>query len=423
MSFNISEVVKNELCTGCATCISLCPIGALTLHLDDENGIFIPKIDLNLCNNCGICFKVCPGHEVNFEELNLEIFGKLPESDLIGNYLKCYTGHSNFNNIRFEASAGGLITQILINSLERGVIDGALVTRMNKNNPLKPEPFIARTREEIIEASKSKYCPVPANISLKEIMESNDGEKFAVVGLPCHIHGIRKAEDLIPELNEKIVLHLGIFCSMNRNFFSQEYILSEFGINKGDILKFDYRGKGWMGYMSIKLKDGTEKLLYYRDWWNKMLRLYFIPLRCTLCSDQACELADASFGDIWIPEFRNDKIGTSVVISRNKNFQDLLDNFSNDIVVKIIGLKKVIESQKHPLVTKKYYIKAHFDILSFFGKKVPVYNQKMNNASFIAYLNSIILYFSLFISSKKKSWSFLRPFGHLLDFVSKIKGK
>ena len=35
---------------------------------------------------------------------------------------------------------------------------------MKKDNPLEPEPFIARTREEIIEASKSKYCPVPANI-------------------------------------------------------------------------------------------------------------------------------------------------------------------------------------------------------------------------------------------------------------------
>jgi coenzyme F420 hydrogenase subunit beta len=46
-------------------------------------------------------------------------------------------------------------------ALEEGIIDGALVTRMKKDRPLEPEPFIARTREEIIEASKSKYCGVP----------------------------------------------------------------------------------------------------------------------------------------------------------------------------------------------------------------------------------------------------------------------
>jgi len=74
---------------------------------------------------------------------------------------------------------------------------------MKKENPLEPEPFIARTKEEIIEASKSKYCPVPANIALKEIMDSKSGEKFAVVGLPCHIQGIRKFEEVNKILKEK----------------------------------------------------------------------------------------------------------------------------------------------------------------------------------------------------------------------------
>jgi len=53
----------------------------------------------------------------------------------------------------------GVVTQLLIFLLEKGIIDGALVVRMREDQPLEPEPFIARTKEEIISTSKFKYCP------------------------------------------------------------------------------------------------------------------------------------------------------------------------------------------------------------------------------------------------------------------------
>ncbi|MGB2728538.1 MAG: coenzyme F420 hydrogenase/dehydrogenase beta subunit N-terminal domain-containing protein [Halobacteriota archaeon] len=200
----IAQVVKDNLCTGCGTCVALCPEEAIKLTINEKKGIYVPELNEKKCNNCGICYEVCPGHEVDFKALNLEIFGKEPEDVLIGNPLNCYIGHTTDWGIRYNSASGGLVTQLLIFALEEGIIDGALVTRMKKDNPLEPEPFIARTREEIIEASKSKYCPVPANIALVEILESEEGEKFAVVGLPCHIHGIRKAEQINKSLKEKM---------------------------------------------------------------------------------------------------------------------------------------------------------------------------------------------------------------------------
>ncbi|MHC1595636.1 MAG: coenzyme F420 hydrogenase/dehydrogenase beta subunit N-terminal domain-containing protein [Candidatus Syntropharchaeales archaeon] len=103
-----------------------------------------------------MCYKVCPGHEVDFKELNLEIFGKEPDDILIGNYLNCYIDHATDHEIRYNSASGGLVTALLIYMLEEGLIDGALVTRMKANNPLEPEPFIARTREEIIEADEGE---------------------------------------------------------------------------------------------------------------------------------------------------------------------------------------------------------------------------------------------------------------------------
>jgi coenzyme F420 hydrogenase subunit beta len=82
---------------------------------------------------------------------------------------------------------------------------------LKKDKPLEPEPFIARTKEEIYEARGSKYCPVPCKPCNEEILKAPEGQMFAVVGLPCHIHGIRKAEQINKKLKERIVLLFGDF--------------------------------------------------------------------------------------------------------------------------------------------------------------------------------------------------------------------
>ena len=175
---------------------------------------------------------------------------------MIGNYLGIYLAHSTDYSIRFNSSSGGLITQILVFALEEGMIDGALVTGMKKENPLEPEPFIARTKEEIIEASKSKYCPVPANIALKEIMCSKNGDKFAVVGLPCHIQGIRKLEKVNRNFKDKIALHIGIVCNHAPTFFATEYIMRKNRIKYEELRNINYRGNGWPGGMQITKRNG-----------------------------------------------------------------------------------------------------------------------------------------------------------------------
>lgn len=421
----ISRVVKDELCTGCGTCIALCPNNTIELIINEKNGIYIPKLNEKECKNCGICYNVCSGHEVDFKALNRDIFGKEPEDPLLGNYLNFYIGHSNEYHIRYNSASGGLVTQLLIFALEEEIIDGALVTKMRKDKPLEPEPFVARTKKEIIDASKSKYCPVPANIAIKEILDSKEGERFAVVGLPCHIHGIRKAEKINKKLREKVVLHLGLLCSINRNFLSQDYLFKKFNVKKEEVIKLDYRGKGWIGGMTIALNDGTEKYSPLPIYWNQILRQYFVPFRCTLCSDQSSELADLSFGDIWLPEFRDDKIGTSLIISRTKTGDKILNEmkFKNKVNLKKIERYKVVESQSYPLKFKKEYLDARITLLKLFRKRTPIYNQKLLKPNIITYLHALLIYSQIFFSSKKYFWWLLEPFGNLLDKISKIKQK
>jgi len=421
----IIQVVKKELCTGCGTCIAACPNDAITLTLNKKKGVYVPELDRYKCSKCGLCYAICPGHGINLKELGLELFGKEPEDKLIGNYSGIYLGHSTDSIIRHNSSSGGLITQILVFALEEGIINGALVTRMKKDNPLEPEPFIARTREEIIEASKSKYCPVPANIALKEIMRSN-GDRFAVVGLPCHIQGIRKLERMNQRLKEKIVLHIGIVCNHAPTSLATEYLMKKNKVKYEEIQNIDYRGNGWPGGMQItkKLGDKISIPQFSEDYWGGPFGSFFYPLRCLLCNDKMCQLSDASFADAWIPELmRNDNAGTSLIISRNKEFEDLLIKLSLNKLVELKNSDRSLPYRSQGLYQVKKRLDARMKLLKLLGKCIPEYSQDQPSSNMGNYIHEFNFYTLNLILSKRPYWALIDPYLYLLKKLAYSKSK
>ena len=398
-----------ELCTGCGTCVSICPNSAIKLMRTNDNTLYIDW-DKSKCNLCRACYEVCPGLSVNFDQLNLEVFDKKVQDVLLGNYINCFIGYSNNRKIRYNSSSGGLVTELLIFALEQKMIDGALVVKMKADNPLEAEPFIARTKEEIISASKSKYCPVSANIALKEIIRQ-DG-KFAIVGLPCHIHGIRKAEVLNKKLRKKIVLHLGIFCSHTVNFSGTELLLEKIGIKKQNVRQLYYRGDGWPGHLSVVYKNGRELSLEYHDYWNPLFGPYFFtPLRCMCCYDHTNELADLSFGDAWLHDILvKDKEGTSVVISRSKVGRELLEKAESAGMITLRGIsaEKVIRSQYHSLYFKKVGLSPRIAILRSLGKKTPTYSGLKRTVNPLLYMVCLLQILDATISERKNFQSVLK---------------
>lgn len=401
----VARVVAHGMCTGCGGCAALCPKGAINLTVGRDNGVYIPTIDEHLCNECGICYEICPGHSVDFERLNKIIHNNNPENILTGNYIGCYIGHATNDIVRSSSTSGGLITQILISALENGVIDGALVTKMADNDPSKPEPFIARTKEEIISGSKSKYCPVPACIALNEVLKSKDIQKIAVVGLPCHLHSIRKAEEVFPALKQKIVLHIGIFCSHTVDFNGTEHIFSRLKIPREDIVKVDYRTKGWPGGINVTLKDGSEKFLHHNAYWPAIFgRFFFTPYRCTLCCDGLAELADISCGDAWLPEFRFENQGESIVITRTSIGEHLLQELHSEKKLQLIsvGFNKVLQSQRDQILFKQKNIGARQALLKRMGKSLPDYGKRQfMQHNLWDKLTAPIPYINIWISSSR----------------------
>ena len=386
MKVNITKIVMDNLCNGCGTCMALCPREAISINRNTKEGIYIPVVDDTECNSCGLCLTVCSGKGVDYIKLrNLSY-----ESSLIGNYINCYMGFSTNENIRYNAASGGLITGLLKYTLEEGLIDGAITTRFKTGQFLEPEPFIARTIEEILDSRGSKYCPVSVNTCLKDIMnDGNNAERYAVVGTPCHINGLSKADIVKKELVNKIPYRFGLFCHHGVSFRGTEFLLNKFGISKQKIRHFQYRGNGWPGGINIELDNGRIFKSLLPEYWGSIFSLYyFTPKACMLCGDALCELADLSFGDAWLPELNSDNLGSSIIISRTRKGEELLLRAYKAGAIYLIplSLEKVIEAQHSVIYFKKRGLSARIAIAKYLNQVVPEDNRKPIDKNIVDYI-------------------------------------
>ena len=382
---NVNRTLYEKLCTGCGTCSGVCPNDAISIVKGKKGEGYVPKINSDKCTNCGLCLKSCPGISVDFKKLSLLIAGGEKKNNLIENYLQCYAGYTTNKKLRYDCSSGGVVTQLLLFLLENKMITGALVTKMKKNNPLESESFIAKTKEQIISAKGSKYCPNPINIMLKKIHGLGDHEKIAIVGLPCHIQGIRKAQEKLPILKKKIFICIGLFCSHTPNSKSTKiFINKKMKICDQDIQKLSYRGSGWPGYMEILKTNEKCSKISLSNYWRFLGSSAFALSRCKLCVDATAELADISCGDAWLPEFSKNNTGMSVIIARNHNTKKIIDlmDKTKSLHLKKISIDKIIQSQISILNYKKIIIPWKIRFRKLFNRNNPLYNIELPSPGF-----------------------------------------
>lgn len=60
--------VVSGKCTGCGTCVPLCPEGVIGLLPRQASGRGLAAIDYNYCKGCGICASVCPVAAVSMDQ-------------------------------------------------------------------------------------------------------------------------------------------------------------------------------------------------------------------------------------------------------------------------------------------------------------------------------------------------------------------
>ena len=294
-------VISQGLCTRCGICAGICPADAIAF--DQQNF----PILTGRCRSCGFCVECCPGADVNLPTLAQELSGKEDRPGLIGHIKSAYVAHAADQQTRRAGASGGLITALLLFLLSVGQIDGALVVDADPERQHLTKGILATSPTAIRNAAQSKYCITPSMAVLREIRSHKD--RFAVVALPCQVHGLRKLAHIDPKLFAKIHVILGLCCSCTLNGDAWQEALQTKGIRREDAARFEFRGGGWPGGMFVRKKDGSGVPLHpceaYGTVVNVMFRL-FGPERCRLCMDGTSELADLSFGDFWAFDYADE---------------------------------------------------------------------------------------------------------------------
>ena len=303
---SVQEVVDSQLCTQCGTCVPLCHVQAIEMR-ETPAGMLVASVQGEKCDQCGLCLTVCPGAELELEELG----GIDPFK---GSVIQAYWGHACDESIRASGQSGGVVSALLLFLLGSGRIDSALVTAMPENGSLRPRSMLARTREEILVAQGSKYCPVAPCALLGSV---ENGERIAAVGLPCQMHGMYRLFRMGNSLASGIKYKIGLFCDRTLLYSCIDQMMRQANLKLGDVASLEYRSKtrmGWPGEVCFHLVSGKKQ--FFPSSLRVNLKEYFTPLRCRLCFDKLNITSDLAIGDTW--GISQSARGDSVILARNE---------------------------------------------------------------------------------------------------------
>jgi coenzyme F420 hydrogenase subunit beta len=301
----LAQIVREGLCHRCGSCVGICPTRVLGLDREEY-----PRVQsLEACTDCDLCVRVCPGDEFNYAQAYQVGFSSLPAMEQThGSFKDAVVAYALDPAVREHSTSGGLVTAILLYLLRSGKIDGALVIGSDAEVLWKGKPYVARNETQILAAMKSKYAICPTNSLFSEVLEVPG--RYALVGLPCQIHGLIKARLLDKRLAERIVFSIGLFCHAAIEHQAYRVIWEMLGEKVLEAKRFISRVGKHPGTPHLELKDGTLYPVYfgsrstgYRpssiEVINVLYRLY-TPARCLTCFDASAEFADLAVGDPWM---------------------------------------------------------------------------------------------------------------------------
>ena len=285
------DVIKKELCCYCGNCIAFCP-------KIDKEGNRPELIDYDPL--CGLCYAYCPRTMLDMPGMAKRIFGReRREDEPLGIYRKAASAKIAKSGSRFQD--GGVATALLIQALESGVIDCAVVT--DKDDKWMGVPRVATTPEEIAASAGTKYTITPSVTGVQMAMDQGF-KKIGFVGTPCQIQALRKVQLLEEPYQfgqDKIALLVGLFCMENFEYerLFPELVQKTLGLKPEDVDKFEIQ-KGMFRVLSgdmvreVPIEETDE----------------YVWKGCGPCFDFAAELADVSVGSV------GSKAGWSTVLTR-----------------------------------------------------------------------------------------------------------
>ena len=316
----LERVVSWRLCTGCGACVWACPQKAVSLLDIPEEGLR-PLVDGHKCGNCGMCLKVCPGTELThvlFPEASMPQLKKA-----WGPVLEVWEGYATDTEIRFKGSSGGVATALAIFCLEQELMMGALEIGADITVPWQNVAVFSKDRTQLIACTGSRYSPAAPCEKLDWIERA--GGSCVFIGKPCDVAALRKSQTINSILGSKIGLSISIFCAGTPTTQGTKTLLETMGVEPELVDELRYRGCGWPGKVSVKIKGNNADVRHksYSECWGKILS-NFGQFRCFICPDATGEFADIACGDPWHRQIEQSDQGYSLVLVRTEKGREIL---------------------------------------------------------------------------------------------------
>jgi coenzyme F420 hydrogenase subunit beta len=290
------EVVETNLCTGCAACVMACPRDVLEYDHAETYHPF--NVELSTAaddcvhgqRGCDICTRACPRFRDWEVECDQALFGRTREpEEVTGIRRGVFLARATDPAVLEAGQDGGLVSALLMWGLATGRIEGALTSRLSATRTWDGEPFLATTREEVLEAAGSRYTYAANPLAMKEA-EQRGLRRLALVGMSCQasINGTLQARR-VNKYARRIELTLGLLCSKSFGYDGLRRVVTEdYGVPLDDVAKVNIKGR-------------------FQLWRRSTGEQVEIPLKqlaqatregCKLCPDFAAEHADIATGGL-----------------------------------------------------------------------------------------------------------------------------
>lgn len=303
---DLREIIKKGYCSGCGTCVSACPLQLVEF----EDGL--PTISDDDCLNemyesCGLCYYVCSQvsrHRFEFDA-----------SDSLGPVLTkpdgepmIFLGHTKDPVIQERERSGDLITALLVTSLKMGYLDAATLVKGDTN--LNTSVITATSPDQVIATVGTNYTRTPAVADVFDLQRYY-GKRFAFVGTPCMIRGMKNLQEIGIHENAKACILIGYFCSSS---FSPDALRARISkltncppelIEKAEINRIE-------GWVQVSFSDESTTTIQLDDIQSATQD------SCQYCNDSLAVKADLSVGEMGVP------LGPSYIIVRTQRGKELL---------------------------------------------------------------------------------------------------
>ena len=195
--------------------------------------------------------------------------------------------------------------------------------------------------------------------------------RYVLVGLPCHIQGLRLAQRRSRRLRERVVLALGIFCGLTNEPRATEVAARQAGLDPRDLAERLVPGSRLAGRHAPGDSRRTRPLARLPG----LLRPASgrsSPPRCRVCPDALAELADISVGDAWLDRFEGSD-GVSDLIVRTPAGEQLLADLAGRLELDEASPDEMVASQRETYRVKRDVCRGRLWLRSLAGRPLPAY--------------------------------------------------